>query len=244
VLEEAAVVKEIAKHGKDPLAGPLKVGVIFTIGPYLLPKLVPLLHKRAPQMPLSIEENYTAVLAEKLKRGEIDVAIVALPFEEQGILTVPVYDEAFVVAVPREHPWATRKSVRAEDLAKESLLLLGTGHCFRDQVLNACPSLNRSSATPGSIQKTVEGSSLETIRLMVASGLGLTVLPASAIPLKARAGDLLAYVPFTRPAPDRRVVIAWRKSFPRPQAIEALRQAVRAADVPGIDVVRGPGSRD
>ncbi|MCU0805631.1 MAG: LysR substrate-binding domain-containing protein, partial [Burkholderiales bacterium] len=238
VLEEAAVVKEIAKHGKDPLAGPLKVGVIFTIGPYLLPKLVPLLHKRAPQMPLSIEENYTAVLAEKLKRGEIDVAIVALPFEEQGILTVPVYDEAFVVAVPREHPWATRKSVRAEDLAKESLLLLGTGHCFRDQVLNACPSLNRSSATPGSIQKTVEGSSLETIRLMVASGLGLTVLPASAIPLKARAGDLLAYVPFTRPAPDRRVVIAWRKSFPRPQAIEALRQAVRAADVPGIDVVR------
>jgi len=122
------------------------------------------------------------VLAEKLKRGEIDVAIVALPFDEQGIVTQPVYDEHFVVAVPREHPWATRKSIRADDLAKESLLLLGTGHCFRDQVLNACPSLNRSSATPGTIQKTVEGSSLETIRLMVASGLGLTVLPASRFP--------------------------------------------------------------
>jgi LysR family hydrogen peroxide-inducible transcriptional activator len=237
VLEEAGAIKEIAKHGKDPLAGLLNVGVIFTIGPYLLPKLVPLLHKRAPQMPLSIEENYTAVLAEKLKRGEIDVAIVALPFDEPGIVTQPIYDEAFVVAVPREHAWAARKSIRADDLAKESLLLLGTGHCFRDQVLNACPSLNRSSATPGTIQKTVEGSSLETIRLMVASGLGLTVLPASAVPQKARAGDLLAYVPFTRPAPDRRVVLAWRKSFPRHQAIEALRQAILAADVPGIAIV-------
>jgi LysR family hydrogen peroxide-inducible transcriptional activator len=235
VLEEAAAIKEIAKQGKDPLAGPLNIGVIFTIGPYLLPRLVPLLHKRAPQMPLSIEENYTAVLAEKLKRGDIDVAIVALPFEEQGVVTRPVYDEAFVVAVPRDHPWAARKSIRADDLAKESLLLLGTGHCFRDQVLNACPALNRSSATPGTIQKTVEGSSLETIRLMVASGLGLTVLPASAVPAKARAGDLLSYVPFTRPAPDRRVVLAWRKTFPRAQAVEALRQAILAADVPGIE---------
>jgi LysR family hydrogen peroxide-inducible transcriptional activator len=242
VLEEAAAIKEIAKHGKDPLAGPLTLGVIFTIGPYLLPKLVPLLHRRAPQMPLSIEENYTAVLAEKLKRGEIDVAIVALPFDEQGIVTQPVYDEHFVVAVPREHPWATRKSIRADDLAKESLLLLGTGHCFRDQVLNACPSLNRSSATPGTIQKTVEGSSLETIRLMVASGLGLTVLPASAVPQKTRAGDLLAYVPFTRPAPDRRVVLAWRKSFPRVQAVEALRQAILAAGVPGVEAIDVPPS--
>ena len=113
---------------------------------------------------------------------------------------------------------------RAEDLAKESLLLLGTGHCFRDQVLNACPSLNRSSATLGTIQKTVAGSSLETIRLMVASGLGVTVLPASAVPPRQRARDLLVYIPFTKPAPDRRVVLGWRKSFPRTAAIEALRR--------------------
>lgn len=234
VLEEAAVVKELAKQGKDPLAGPLKVGVIFTIGPYLLPKLIPILHRRAPQMPLLIEESYTATLAEMLKRGEIDVAIVALPFDEPGIVTQPVYDEQFVVAVPKDHPWAARKSIRADELAKESLLLLGTGHCFRDQVLNACPALNRSSATPGSIQKTVEGSSLETIRLMVASGLGLTVLPASAVPAKQAARDLLVYVPFTRPVPDRRVVLAWRKSFPRPQAIAVLRQAILGADLPGV----------
>ena len=234
VLEQANAVKDIAKQGKDPLAGPLKVGVIFTIGPYLLPRLIPILHKRAPQMPLVIEENYTATLSERLKRGDIDVAIVALPFDEPGMNLQPVYDEPFVVAVPREHPWANRKSVRAEDLAKESLLLLGTGHCFRDQVLNACPSLNRSSATPGSIQKTVEGSSLETIRFMVASGLGITVLPASAVSQKTARGELLAYIPFTRPAPDRAVVLAWRKSFTRPEAIVTLRQAILTADLPGV----------
>jgi LysR family hydrogen peroxide-inducible transcriptional activator len=233
VLEQAAEIKELAKQNKDPLAGALKVGAIFTIGPYLLPKLILTLHRRAPQMPLLIEENYTAGLADMLKRGEIDIAIVALPFDEPGILVQPVYDEPFVVAVPRDHPWASRRSLRAEEIAKESLLLLGTGHCFRDQVLAACPALNRSSATPGSIQKTVEGSSLETIRLMVASGLGITVLPASAVPAKPRASDLLVYVPFTRPPPDRRVVLAWRKSFTRPEAVAVLRQAILAADVPG-----------
>ena len=233
-LEQAHAIKEIAKQGKDPLSGPLKVGVIFTIGPYLLPRLIPLLHKRAAQMPLVIEENYTAALAAMLKHGEIDVAIVALPFDEPGLTLQPVYDEPFVVAVPREHPWAGRKSIRAEDLARESLLLLGTGHCFRDQVLSACPALNRSSAAPGSIQKTVEGSSLETIRLMVASGLGITVLPASAIPQKPGRGELLAYLPFTRPVPDRTIVLAWRKSFTRTAAIEALRQAMVAADIPGV----------
>jgi len=240
VLEQAAEIKAIAKQGMDPLSGPLKVGVIFTIGPYLLPKLVPLLHKRVPQMPLLIEENYTASLNERLKRGEIDIAIVALPFEEPGIVTQTVYDEPFVVAVPREHTWAGRRTIRAEDLAKESLLLLGTGHCFRDQVLNACPSLNRSSATLGTIQKTVAGSSLETIRLMVASGLGVTVLPASAVPPRQRARDLLVYIPFTKPAPDRRVVLGWRKSFPRTAAIEALRRAILDADVPGVTPVDRP----
>ena len=237
VLEDAAAIKEIAKQGKDPLAGPLKVGAIFTIGPYLLPRLVPLLHRRAPQMPLVIEENYTATLAERLKRGDIDVAIVALPFDEPGMALAPVYDEDFVVAVPKDHAWASRRSIRAEDIVKESLLLLGTGHCFRDQVLNACPALNRSSATPGSIQKTVEGSSLETIRLMVASGLGITVLPASAVPAKSRAGEMLAYVPFTKPAPDRRIVLAWRKSYQRQAAIEVLRQAIVDSDLPGVTML-------
>ncbi len=237
-LEEADKVKSIAKATGNPLDGPLKLGVIFTIAPYLLPQLIPVLRRRAPKMPLILEENYTATLSERLKRGDIDAAIVALPFAEPGITVTPLYDENFVVAMAKTHDWAKRKTIAPGDLARESLLLLGTGHCFRDQVLNACPSLNRSSATPGSLQQTVEGSSLETIRLMVASGLGLTVLPASAIPAKRVANDLLAYIPFTRPVPDRRVVLASRSSFPRAAALNVIRDAVAACALNGTTPVK------
>lgn len=227
VLEETEKIRLMAKASADPLDGTLKLGAIFTIAPYLLPRMIPALQKHAPKMPLMIEENYTAALAERLKRGDVDAAILALPFEEPGLSVIPLYDEDFLVALPRKHPWARRKSISAGEISGESLLLLGTGHCFRDQVLNACPSLNRSSATPGSLQKSVEGTSLETIRLMVASGIGLTILPASAAPAKPAAGDLLSYIPFAPPAPDRRVVLAYRSSFPRLAALEALRAAIR-----------------
>jgi LysR family hydrogen peroxide-inducible transcriptional activator len=225
-LEEAEKIKRIAKATGDPLDGAVTLGAIFTIAPYLLPILIPLLRKRAPKMPLMLEENYTATLSERLKRGDIDAAIVALPFSEPGIDVTPLYNEPFVVALSKTHPWAKRKNIAADELARESMLLLGTGHCFRDQILNACPALNRSTATPGSLQKTVQGSSLETIRLMVASGMGLTVLPASAVPAKPAAADLLAYVAFSSPAPDRRVVLASRSSFPRPAALQAIRDAI------------------
>ncbi len=238
VLEEADKVRALAKSAADPLEGPLKLGVIFTIAPYLLPQLIPVLRRRAPKMPLVLEENYTATLSERLKRGEIDAAMVALPFDEPGITVTPLYDEEFVVALAKTHPWAKRKSIAADELAKESLLLLGTGHCFRDQILNACPSLNRSSATPGSLQKTVEGSSLETIRLMVASGLGLTVLPASAVPERPAARDLLAYIPFTRPAPDRRVVLASRSSFPRAAALAVIAESITTCKLHGTSPVK------
>ena len=237
-LEEADKVKSIAKSTADPLDGPLKLGVIFTIGPYLLPQLIPILRRRAPKMPLILEENYTAVLSERLKRGDIDAAVVALPFNEPGITVTPLYDEDFVVALAKTHPWAKRKAISSNELARESLLLLGTGHCFRDQVLNACPALNHSSATPGSLQKTVEGSSLETIRLMVASGLGLTVLPASAIPVKRAGNDLLTYIPFTRPVPDRRVVLASRSSFPRIPALDVISDAIAACALNGTAPVK------
>jgi LysR family hydrogen peroxide-inducible transcriptional activator len=237
-LEEAEKIRNIAKSTGDPLEGTFKLGVIFTIAPYLLPQLIPVLRRRAPKMPLILEENYTARLSERLKRGDIDAAIVALPFSEPGITVSPLYDEAFVVALAKTHAWATRKSIAADELAHENLLLLGSGHCFRDQVLNACPALNRSSATPGSLQKTVEGSSLETIRLMVASGMGLTVLPASAVPVKRAAADLLTYIPFSRPVPDRRVVLASRSSFPRASALEVIRDAVASCDLQGATPVK------
>lgn len=237
-LEEAEKIRGIAKVTGDPLEGALKLGAIFTIAPYLLPQLIPILRRRAPKMPLMLEENYTATLSERLKRGDIDAAIVALPFSEAGINVTPLYDEPFMVALAKTHTWAKRKTIAADELVRENLLLLGSGHCFRDQVLNACPALNRSSATPGSLQKTVEGSSLETIRLMVASGMGMTVLPASAVPAKRAAADLLTYIPFSRPAPDRRVVLASRSSFPRTAALELIRAAAVACALGGVMPVK------
>jgi LysR family hydrogen peroxide-inducible transcriptional activator len=227
VLEEAARIKELAVAGRNPLAGTLRLGAIYTIGPYLLPKLIPILRRAAPSMQLLIQENYTHKLAESLKQGEVDVIVVALPFDEPGVELRPVYDEPFLVAMPHGHPWEKRKSVTGDELKKESLLLLGTGHCFRDQVLDVCTSLQRKSG----LQRTVEGGSLETIRQMVAGGVGVTVLPSTSV---GATDDLIRVRPFARPVPQRRVVLAWRKSFPRPQAIEALRKAVLACDLPGV----------
>lgn len=226
-LEQTAAIKEIAQQGKDPLAGPLRFGVIYTIGPYLLPHLIPLLHKRAPRMPLLIEESYTAALSELLKEGVLDVIMISLPFEAPGIVTQALYDEPFVVVTPAAHPWKKQKTVKASELAGENLLLLGPGHCFRDQVLKACPGLNRSSAA-GSLQRTLEGGSLETIRHMVASGAGVTVLPCSSVYAHPPENKLLNVRPFAGVAPKRRIALAWRDSFPRPDAVKALREAVHA----------------
>jgi len=234
VLDEAGRVKEIAKQGKDPLAGPLRLGVIYTIGPYLLPSLVRQLLKDAPQMPLLLNENFTVRLLEMLKNGEIDVAIMAAPLPESGMSIQPVYDEAFSVAVPRGHVWTKRKSIAAEELKKETMLLLGSGHCFRDQVLEVCPELSRFSAGAEGMQKTFEGSSLETIRQMVASGIGITVLPMTSVPEKVRSDSLITYLPLKSPAPDRRVVLAWRKSFTRLPAVETLRQAILKCHLHGV----------
>jgi LysR family hydrogen peroxide-inducible transcriptional activator len=234
VLDEAALIKELAKAGKDPLVGPLRVGIIYTIGPYLLPSLIRQLLRDAPRMPLLLNENFTIKLLELLKNGEIDAAILALPLPESGVLIQPVYDEPFVVAVPRQHPWASRKAIAADELKKETMLLLGTGHCFRDQVLEVCPELSRFSTGAEGIQKTFEGSSLETIRHMVASGLGITVLPTTSVPEKPPRDSLIEYVPFKPPVPERRVVLAWRKSFTRPAAVEALRRAILKCHLPGV----------
>ena len=240
VLEQAGTIKELAKHGKDPLAGPLRVGVIYSIAPYLLPVLVPKIIKAAPDMPLIIEENFTHRLLEMLKNGDIDVAIVALPFSEPGLLMQQLYDEPFLVALPAGHAWEARKAIPASDLKKETMLLLGHGHCLRDQVLQVCPELMRfSSSSAEGIQKTFEGSSLETIRHMVASGVGLTVLPASAVPDKPKKNDLISYRPFTAPIPDRRVVLTWRKSFTRTAAIETLRHCVLNSHLHGVKMLEG-----
>ena len=234
VLEESANLREVARQGHDPLLGPLRVGVIHTIGPYLLPRLVPTQIALTPQMPLLLQENFTVRLLELLRQGEIDCAIVALPIPESGLVVHPLYDEPFLVAVPKHHPWSKLKEINASDLKNETMLLLGIGHCFRDQVLEVCPELSRYSAASEGIQRTFEGSSLETIRHMVASGIGVTVLPTSSLSMPGLENNLLTYIPFRKPIPERRVALVWRKSYPRTTAIEALINSVHECGLPGV----------
>ncbi|MBD3896973.1 hydrogen peroxide-inducible genes activator [Halomonas sp. ML-15] len=225
VLEQSSVIKELANAGKDQLASPLRVGAIYTIGPYLFPHLVPELARSAPQMPLYIEEGFTAALRRKLRSGELDAIIVALPFTESDVLTKSLYDEHFEVLIPADHPWTAKATIDKEDLLEERLLLLGEGHCFRDQILETCPAISHQLNSPSNTL-TAEGGSLETIRHMVASKLGITVLPQSAIGTSHYESGMLTSRPFTPEAPSRTVAIAWRASFPRPKAIDALTDAI------------------
>jgi LysR family hydrogen peroxide-inducible transcriptional activator len=229
VLEEASQIRDLAAEGHDPLAGTLRLGAIHTIGPYLLPKLVPILRRRVPAMQLHITESFTHQLAESLRQGEVDAVVVALPFDEPGCITRALYDEPFLVAVPAGHPWEKKKQISAQELKRESLLLLGEGHCLRDQVLEFCGPPARGSAG-----RSLQGGSLETIRQMVASGVGVTVLPSTAVPVRVGTNELIRIRPFAKPVPQRRVALGWRRSYPRPQAIEALRQAILACDLPQV----------
>ncbi len=232
VIEQAAAIKEIARLGKDPVSGPLHVGVIYTIGPYLLPDLVREAITRVPQMPLILQENFTARLLEMLRVGELDCAILAEPFPDAGLAMAPLYDEPFVAAVPTGHPLTKRKQISAEELKRETMLLLGTGHCFRDHVLEVCPEYARFASDAQGIRKSFEGSSLETIKYMVASGMGVTVVPQLSVPKDTQ--PHIRYVPFAKPVPTRRVVLTWRRSFPRYEAIAALRNAIYACALPGV----------
>lgn len=264
VLEQAANIKEIAKRGKDPLAGVLKLGVIYTIGPYLLPDLVKNIIAKTPQMPLMLQENFTVKLLELLRMGELDCAILAEPFPDTNLAVAPLYDEPFLAAMPANHVFAKQDTVSVDQLKAETMLLLGTGHCFRDHVLEVCPEFARfsgESASPsGGIRKSFEGSSLETIKHMVAAGMGVTLVPRLSVPSSALVGNsssttlnttlnkkkskpqaedaLVIYRPITddkrAQPPTRRVVLVWRRSFTRYEAIAALRNAIYACELPGV----------
>ena len=248
VLEQAAAIKEIARRGQDPVSGALVLGVIYTIGPYLLPELVRQSIARTPQMPLVLQENFTVRLLEMLRTGEIDCAILAEPFPDTGLAMAPLYDEPFLAAVPSTHPLAAQKSVTAAQLKSETLLLLGAGHCFRDHVLEVCPEFARYASNAEGIRKSFEGSSLETIKHMVASGMGITLVPRLAVPRDAlvpasrrRQEDetYIRYLPVRESdgsaPPTRRVVLVWRRSFTRYEAVAALRNAIVACELPGVE---------
>jgi LysR family hydrogen peroxide-inducible transcriptional activator len=243
VLEQAAAIKEIAKRGKNPLAGALTLGVIYTISPYLLPALVRQVIEHTPEMPLMLQENFTVKLLEMLRTGEIDCAILAEPFPDAGLALAPLYDEPFMAAVPIHHSLASQATVTSEQLKNETMLLLGAGHCFRDHVLEVCPEFARFSANAEGIRKSFEGSSLETIKHMVAAGMGVTLVPRLSVPKEALAPNakrkrdeepFIKYLPFAGDPPTRRVVLAWRRSFTRYEAIAALRNAIYACELPGV----------
>lgn len=229
VLEQTALIKEMATAGKDQLSSPLNVGAIFTIGPFLFPHFIPQLQKIAPKMPLYVEEGYTATLRQRLRNGELDAILVALPFTEADVVIQPLYDEPFVVLMNREHPLAQKPEIRPEDFDGHSVLLLGEGHCFRDQVLEACPNL-QPNLENHTTRFAAEGSSLDTLRHMVASGLGVTILPLSATG-SSYSSDVLVTRPFADPVPSRTVALAWRASFPRHKAIDRLRQAINQCEM-------------
>lgn len=241
ILQEADNLKFIAQQSGDPLAHPLRIGAIYTIGPYLLPQILPIMQQRAPAMQLIIQESFTHQLREQLKRGKLDVIIISLPFAEPGIVTQPLYDEPFQLAIPAQHAWARKTSIAPKSLGKETVLLLGEGHCFRDQVLKICPQLGTHQAESG-IQQTLEGSSLETIRYMVTSGVGMTILPITACLPTREENRMLAFKPFTEPAPLRRVALAWRSSFPRPEAVQIVREAILSAKLNGVTPLNMPPS--
>lgn len=224
-LGEAEKVRQIAMRGRDQLAGPLRLGVIHTIGPYLLPQLIHSLKRVAPDMPLAIEESMTATLADMLRDNEIDVVIIALPFEIPGAVSRPLYDEAFKVVVPRGHAWEGKQAISPEEVEGDEVLLLKAGNCFRDQVLGACPQVS-SPETDVRL-----GHSIGTIRCMVASGLGVSVLPEGALG-HPYSNEMISVIPFREPAPSRRIALAWRTGFGRPKAIEALLAAVSALKTP------------
>ena len=246
VLEQAAEIREIAKRGKDPLGGPLTLGVIYTIGPYLLPELVRHNIERTPQMPLMLQENFTVRLLEMLRTGEIDCAILAEPFPDSGLAVAPLYDEPFMAALPAGHRLAQGDAVSSAQLRGEHMLLLGTGHCFRDHVLQVCPEFAGFASSGEGIRKSFEGSSLETIKHMVAAGMGVTLVPRLAVPAEALAAQacetvapgVVRYLPVrdggVAAPPTRRVVLAWRRSFTRYEAIAALRNAIYACALPGV----------
>jgi len=224
-LDETRRIEMVAQLGKDPLQGSFQLGVIHTIAPYLLPELIAAMGKIVPNVHLFIEESMTALLTDYLKYGTVDAAIIALPFEVSGVQVRPLYDEPFRVVVPKGHAWAKRKKIAASEVRGENVLVLKAGNCFREQVLDACPEISHAE---GSMH---EGHSIETVRCMVASGYGVSVLPAGTLNGIYKS-DLVASVPFEPPEPSRRIALAWRRGFTRPQVIEAIIEAVGMIDNP------------
>jgi LysR family transcriptional regulator, hydrogen peroxide-inducible genes activator len=223
LLQEADAIIELARADRDPLSGNLKLALIPTVGPYLLPLVAPRLRRELPKLKLFLYEYQTAILLEKLHAGEIDVGILALPVPLDGLESEPLYDEPFTLAVPAGHALAGRERIRIADLGDETLLLLEDGHCLRDQALEVCSRVSvRESAD-------YRATSLETLRQMVAAGHGVTLLPELAAGGGGSSARGLRIKQFAKPVPTRTIGAVWRKSTTREAAIRAVADSIRRA---------------
>ena len=216
ILETSDEIVTLAHTWRDPLAGRLRVALLPTVGPYLLPHVVLKIHRALPRLELMLYEYQTATMLERLHNGELDVGILALPEPHDGMQTRVLYAEPFMVALPADHPLADRTSLRVADLAGDTLLLLEDGHCLREQALAVC---NRTAMQE---RQDFRATSIETLRQMVAAGIGITLLPELASRGAYGAAKGVAIVPFARPAPQRQIGAIWRNSSARTQAIEAV----------------------
>lgn len=220
MLEASDDIVEIAKSFADPLAGRLRLALLPTIGPYLLPRVTPRLRKALPRLELMLYEYQTATLLARLRAGEIDAGILALPVDLDGLDVMPLYDEPFVLAAPSTHRLAKSGPLRTADLAGEAVLLLEDGHCLRDQALDVCNRVGMHE------KQDFRATSLETLRQMVASGVGVTLLPELATRGAYGAARGIAVRAFARPAPMRRIGAVWRTTSARREAIEAVARVI------------------
>ncbi len=205
VLRDVEQIREVARRTKDPQAGTIRLGVFPTLGPYLLPHIVPKIHETYPQLELLLFEEKTERLLQKLGDGQIDAALLALPVEDERLHVEPLFDEPFVVALPVDHCLSKRKALSIDDLAEHTVLLLEDGHCLRDQALDVC-QMASANEKPG-----FRATSLETLRQMVAAGVGITLLPTLATKLPG-ASNAIHLCKFKNPAPGRTIGLVWRRS--------------------------------
>ena len=229
VIAEVEQMREIARRAHDPESGTLRLGLFPTLGPYLLPHVVGPLRARYPKLELLLVEEKTADLIARLREGRIDAAVLALPVDDEGLEHAVLFDEPFVLAVPEKHPLATprgrkRAALSLDTLQHEHLLLLEDGHCLREQALDVC-HLAGASEKDG-----FRATSLETLRQMVAAGVGMTLLPVLAVKPPVPPQPNLRLLPFVAPAPKRRIALFWRKSSARAAFLRGFAKVL--ADVP------------
>lgn len=235
VIEACDDIYDTATRGQDPLVGPLRLGIIYTVAPYILPKLISRLREVAPQIPLVLYEEFTTQLFDRLKTNEIDCAIMAITqkIDEPQLEYIPLYKEDFALALNNNHPWSNKKLISIKEVQRETMLLLGAGHCLRDQIIKSLPEVYLNNPKERAL-RSFEGSSLHTILHMVSSGLGITLVPKSVVH-EGKDLNNIKFVDIEETSACREVGVVYRKTFPRTKAIEALVKAIKTSFIGGVE---------